>query len=137
MDSIRPIRFRRPRLSRAKFTRSMPSACGTPNGRAWSSTTFLNDVLKRDLYNIRAANVEMKTLPPQERVRRLLAEIARGQGAQPSNGLVEFALPLNNSEMAEWLGISGTQYKRTRSALKESGQLLQKAGRRVAIRERE
>jgi len=82
---------------------------------------FEKYVLKRDVYNERAALVECKALHPDEILERALWELAVAQGARETAGQVRFTLPLHNLEMAEWLGMSESHYKQTCIALEKKG----------------
>ena len=94
---------------------------------------FENHVLKRDLYNLCIANVELKTLNPIDLLEHALWDIARVQtGNRWPQQRLEFVLPLKNSEMAEWLGISESHYKQVRSELEQMGHL-RRNGRRLLL----
>jgi CRP-like cAMP-binding protein len=93
---------------------------------------FEKYILKRDLYNAHAANIELQTLTPARRLERLLSQLATVLGAHRSSGPVEFVLPLDNVEMASILGLSQTHYKQIRGELEDQGRL-GRQGRRVVL----
>jgi CRP-like cAMP-binding protein len=91
---------------------------------------FEKYVLARDLYNQYLANVEIKTLNSIELLERRLWEIAMVQTGGRIAPRMEFVLPLNNAEMAEWLGMSESHYKQTRCELERTGRLRRSEGKR-------
>lgn len=97
---------------------------------------FEKYILKRDLYNLCLANVGLKTLNAVDLLEWALWDIARVQTRDRPMSRTEFVLPLANSEMADWLGMSESHYKQTRSELEQTGRLRRTTGRRLVLFER-
>jgi CRP-like cAMP-binding protein len=94
---------------------------------------FENFVLKRDLYKVCMINIELKTLDSMDLLERALWEIATVQAGGKPKTPAEVALPLDNKEMAEWLGMSESHYKQTRTGLEEAGRLRRKDGKHLIL----
>ncbi len=94
---------------------------------------FEKHILKRDLYKAFIANLKLKTLSPIDRLEHALWEIARVRTQDRRTPRTEFVLPLSNSEMADWIGISESHYKQTRSELERAGRLQRMEGKRLVL----
>jgi CRP-like cAMP-binding protein len=94
---------------------------------------FEKYILARDLYNQYLANLEIKTLNSIDLLERRLWEIATVQTGGRTAPRMEFVLPLNNGEMADWLGMSESHYKQTRCDLERTGRLRRCEGKRFVL----
>lgn len=96
-------------------------------------SAFEKYMLKGDLYNVCLSNIAMKTLGSTDLLEHALWEIAIAQTRGKATPPLEFILPLTNREMAEWLGMSESHYKQTRTALEAARRLRRTNGRRFVL----
>jgi CRP-like cAMP-binding protein len=84
----------------------------------------LATMLSRDLHELVYRYIEMKTLPPADRLEQMLWRLAGMVGETISDGKIRLVLPLDNGAMAALCGVSESHYKAARAELEESGRAI-------------
>ena len=84
---------------------------------------MFNRALQKSINKRTQKLIELKTLPPAERLRRNLCELAQVLGFDVTGKPVRVWLPLKDAELAMLLGLSERQFKRVKKSFQEDGKV--------------
>jgi CRP/FNR family cyclic AMP-dependent transcriptional regulator len=86
-------------------------------------TRMVLDLLRYDLYSAAAFIVDLKTLPPDERLHRFLHFAILAMGLKPIEGTFQIPMPLRDEQVASLVGVSTRQFKRIKKKMYEAGRI--------------